>query len=92
MASSVTGVPWPTAMAAGANPAERAPRREGTNEGMDADRLAVVGEEVADGAEHVRRDEEPAVGEPEGRLVPAGEADDAAGLDAGGSGPTTGTR
>jgi hypothetical protein len=51
---------------------------------MDADRLAVIGEEVADRAEDIRRDEEAAVGDPEGRLVPAGEADNAACLDPGG--------
>src|SRR5207342_3368608 len=60
---------------------ERAARREGADERMDADRLVVIGEEVADRAEDIRGDEEAAVGEPEGGLVPAGEADDAALVD-----------
>ena len=54
---------------------ERAARREGADEGMHADRLDVIGEEVADRAEHIRRDEEAAVGDPERPLVPAGEAE-----------------
>ena len=65
---------------------ERAPGREGADEWVHADRLGVVGEEVADGAEHIGGDEDAAIGEPEGGLVPAGEADDAACLDAGGDG------
>jgi hypothetical protein len=60
---------------------ERAARRERADERMDADRLVVVGEEVADGAEDVGTDEQAAVGDPERRLVPAGKADDAAFLD-----------
>ena len=62
-------------------PAERAPRREGTNERVDAEPLVGGGEEVADGAEHVCRDEQPPAGEPEDDLVPAGEADDPSWLD-----------
>ena len=64
-------------------PVERAPRREGTNERVDAEPLVVGAEEVADGAEHVGRDEQPAVGKPEDDLVPAGEADDPSRLDTG---------
>jgi hypothetical protein len=63
---------------------ECAARREGADEGMHADRLDVVGEEVADRAEDIRRDEEAAVGDPEGPLVPAGEPNHAACLEAGG--------
>jgi hypothetical protein len=62
-------------------PTERAPRREWTDERVDAEPLVVGGEEVADGAEHVGRDEQPAAGEPERDLVPAGEADDPSRLD-----------
>jgi hypothetical protein len=63
--------------------AERAPRREGTDERVDAEPLVVGGEEVADRAENVRRDEQPAAGKPEDDLVPAGEADDPSRLDTG---------
>ena len=37
----------------GSEPAERAPRREGTDERVGAEPVVVGGEEVADGAEHV---------------------------------------
>jgi hypothetical protein len=64
-------------------PAERAPWGEGSNERVDAEPLVVDGEEVADGAEHVGRDEQAPVRKPEHDLVPAGEADDPPRLDPG---------
>jgi hypothetical protein len=68
----------------GGDSSKRAARREGPDERVHADRLDVVGEEVADRAEDIRRDEDVAVGDPESSLVPAGEANDAACLEAGG--------
>jgi hypothetical protein len=68
----------------GRDAAERAAGRERADERVDAERLLVVGEEVPDGAEEIRADEEAAVGQPERDLVPAGEADDAAAVDPGG--------
>jgi hypothetical protein len=67
----------------GGQAAEGALGREGADEGVDADRVAVAREEVFGGAEDVGADEEAAAGEPERDFVPAGEADDAAGLDGG---------
>ena len=60
---------------------ERAPGREGADEWVHADRLGVVGEEVADGAEHIGGDEEAAARDPERGLMPAGEAHDGAFFD-----------
>jgi hypothetical protein len=60
----------------GGDPAEGATRWEGADERVDADGLGVVGEKVADGADHVGGDEQAPVGEPEHDLVPAGEAND----------------
>ena len=68
------------------DPAERASRRERSDERVDAERLAVVGEEVADGAERVGHDEQAPVGEPERDLAPAREANDPPRLDARGEG------
>jgi hypothetical protein len=64
--------------------AQGAAGREGADERVNAEEFVVGGEEVADRAEDVGADEEAAVGQPECDLVPAGEADDTALIDAGG--------
>jgi hypothetical protein len=60
---------------------EGAPRREGTDQRVDGERLVIACDEVAGRAEHVGGDEQAAIREPERDLVPSGEPDDAALLD-----------
>jgi len=60
---------------------EGAPRREGTDQRVDGERLVIACDEVAGRAEHVGGDEQAAIRQPQRDLVPSGEPHDAALLD-----------